>query len=365
MDSAKMERTNLDRIKHVVRADVQKMSAYPVADSKGLIKLDAMENPFAFPAHLHAGLMERLHQVGLNRYPRPDYTALKEKLRSTYTIPSDCGIILGNGSDELIDIITKACAADGAVILAPSPGFVMYSASAMQMRVQFVGVDLLPSLELDMPAMRAAIAKHKPAMIYLAYPNNPTGNCYTTEQIEEILHLAPGLVVIDEAYQPFAIDTWMNRLPEFPQAVVMRTVSKWGLAGIRLGYMAGHSDWINQFEKIRPPYNINVLTECAALYCLDHEAVFAKQAALLSVERDTLFEALEQLPSAKPFASRANFITTRFTDGPGQFNRLKNDGILVKDLSKMHPLLANCLRLTVGSPSECAAMLASLTNNPA
>lgn len=350
----------MDRIKQVVRSDVQNISAYPVSDSKGFIKLDAMENPFEFPPHLHAGLMQRLQQVALNRYPRPAYTELKDKLRATYAIPNDCGIILGNGSDELIDIITKACASDGAVILAPAPGFVMYQASAMQMRVQFVGVDLLPSLELDMPAMRAAIAKHKPAVIYLAYPNNPTGNCYSTAQIEEILHLAPGLVVIDEAYQPFAIDTWMSRLPEFPQAVVMRTVSKWGLAGIRLGYMAGHTDWINQFEKLRPPYNINVLTESAALYCLDHEAVFAQQAAVLRAERELLFVALKQLPSAQPFPSRANFITTRFADGPSQFSRLKADGILVKDLSKMHPLLANCLRLTVGSPSECAVMLASL-----
>ena len=355
-----MQPTAQQIVKQTVRSDVQNMAAYAVPDSKGFIKLDAMENPFGFPPHLHPGLMQHLQQVGLNRYPQPAYTQLKEKLRATYAIPSDCGIILGNGSDELIDIITKACAVDGAVILAPAPGFVMYSASAMQMRIQFIGVDLLPSLELDMPAMRVAIAEHKPALIYLAYPNNPTGNCYSTEQIEEILHLAPGLVVIDEAYQPFALDTWMSRLPEYPQAVVMRTVSKWGLAGIRLGYMAGHSDWINQFEKLRPPYNVNVLTECAALYCLDHEAVFAQQAAVLRSERELLFKALQQLPGVQPFSSKANFITTRFADGPSQFNQLKADGILVKDLSKMHPLLVNCLRLTVGSPPENAALMASL-----
>ena len=359
-----LQQTVQETIKRVVRGDVQNMSVYAVSDSKGYIKLDAMENPFGFPPHLHPGLMQHLQQIGLNRYPQPAYTQLKVKLRSTYAIPDDCGIILGNGSDELIDIITKACAADGAVILAPAPGFVMYGASAMQMRVQFVGVDLLPSLELDMPAMRTAIAKHQPALIYLAYPNNPTGNCYSTEQIEEILDIAPGLVVIDEAYQPFALDTWMSRLPEYPQAVVMRTVSKWGLAGIRLGYMAGHKDWINQFEKLRPPYNINVLTECAAVYCLDHEPVFAQQAAVLRSERELLFNALEQLPNAQPFRSKANFITARFADGTGQFNRLKADGILVKDLSKMHPLLANCLRLTVGSPSENVALLASLIGRP-
>ena len=351
----------IDRVKNVVRGDVLAMSAYAVASSKGLIKLDAMENPFAFPPQLRSGLTQRLAQIELNRYPVPSYSELKEKLSATYAIPKDCGIILGNGSDELIDIITKACAVEGAVILAPVPGFVMYRASAMQVRVEFVGVDLLPNLELDMPAMRAAIAKHQPAVIYLAYPNNPTGNCYTDAQIEEILRLAPGLVVIDEAYQPFAQDTWMNRIGEFPQAVVMRTVSKWGLAGIRLGYMAGHSDWINEFEKLRPPYNVNVLTEATAIYCLDHEAVFAQQAALLRNERDQLFVALTNIPTVHPFASRANFVLTRFDDGQAAYQHLLSDGIIVKNAAPMHPLLlANCLRLTVGSASENKAMLTSL-----
>ena len=348
-------------VSQVIRSDVQAMSAYAVHSSKGLIKLDAMENPFAFPAQLRDGLTQRLKQIELNRYPVPSYTELKQKLSTTYAIPKHCSIILGNGSDELIDIISKACAVEGAVILAPVPGFVMYRASAMQMRVQFVGVDLLPDLTLDMPAMRIAIAKHQPAVIYMAYPNNPTGNCYADAQIEEILRLAPGLVVIDEAYQPFAQTTWMDRIGEFPQAVVMRTVSKWGLAGIRLGYMAGHSDWINEFEKLRPPYNINVLTEAAAIYCLDHEAVFAQQAALLREQRDQLFTALAQLPNVHPFPSRANFVLTRFTDGNAAYQQLLSDGIIVKNAAPLHPnLLDNCLRLTVGSSAENAAMLASL-----
>jgi histidinol-phosphate aminotransferase len=348
-----------------IRSDVQASAAYPVPDARGLIKLDAMENPFGFPEHLRAQLTDTLNQVALNRYPRPAYEELKSKLRQTYGVAATSKIMVGNGSDELIDIITKAVAKEGACILAPEPGFVMYRGSAMQARVNYIAVPLNPNdFSLDMPAMRAAIAQHQPAIVYLAYPNNPTGNCFSDQDIQEILNIAPGLVVLDEAYQPFAIDTWMQRLEQYPNMIVMRTVSKWGLAGIRLGYMAGAANWMDQFEKLRPPYNVNVLTEAVALFCLSHESAFTEQTEVLRKEREMMFNALSAMAKSTTgmhaFASSANFVLTRFPDAAATFAKLKADRILVKNVSAMHPNLKNCLRLTVGAPNENQALLASL-----
>jgi histidinol-phosphate aminotransferase len=347
--------------KNFIRADIQASSAYPVPDSTGMLKLDAMENPFGFPSHLQGELAQRLSQVALNRYPDPRYSELRELLRQRYEICSNAPIMLGNGSDELIDLLAKAVAKEGASILAPEPGFVMYRASAMQARVQYIAVPLQAhDFSLDMPAMLSAIERHNPAVIYLAYPNNPTGNCYSVENIETILRVAPGLVVLDEAYQPFAADSWMPRLAEFTNMIVMRTVSKWGLAGIRLGYMAGASAWMEQLEKIRPPYNVNVLTQATAQFCLEHLEQFSEQTQVLRAERSRLLAGLKQLTCVHPFESSANFVLSRFADAAGVFNQLKADRILVKNVSAMHPNLQNCLRITVGLSEQNDQVLSSI-----
>jgi histidinol-phosphate aminotransferase len=337
------------------------MSAYPVPDARFLIKLDAMENPFGLPPALREPLNERLAKVGLNRYPVPSYRELKELLRRTYNIPKDCDIILGNGSDELIDLLAKAAPTHTGCVLAPAPGFVMYAASAIQARVRYVGVPLLADFGLDMPAMREAIEKYQPTVIYMAYPNNPTGNCFGVEQIQELIELAPGIVVIDEAYQPFAGDTWMQRFSQYEHVLVMRTVSKWGLAGIRLGYMAGRTKWINELEKLRPPYNINVLTEATALYCLENEPHFARQSEQILIERGVLMSALLAMPGVTPFPSKTNFVLARFADAAAVHKALLSHKILVKNVSAMHPLLSNCLRLTVGTPSENKMLIQALS----
>jgi histidinol-phosphate aminotransferase len=351
-------------ITKVLRPEVLASHAYPVSDARGFIKLDAMENPYELSDALRDQLAHRLRAVSLNRYPVSSYLGLKSALTQHYRVPAHCSVMVGNGSDELIDIIAKAVARPGAVILAPVPGFVMYELSARYAGAQFVGVPLNPDFSLSLPAMLAAIAEHQPAVIYLAYPNNPTGNCFSDADMREIIRVAPGLVVADEAYQPFAMDTWMTALidsPEqFPNLIVMRTVSKLGLAGVRLGYMAGPKDWIDQFEKIRPPYNVNVLTEAAVLFALEHVAELDAQAGLLREAREHFFAQLAALPGVTPFPSRANFILARFADSAAVNLAMKSAKILVKDVGGMHPLLKNCLRLTVGLPSENAAMLVVL-----
>jgi histidinol-phosphate aminotransferase len=363
-----------------IRQDVQSMHAYAVQDSKGFIKLDAMENPFALPDALQKALGERLGRVAINRYPGTRLDDLKAALREYARVPVNYGLMLGNGSDELISLLAMACAATPSVassplqakILAPLPGFVMYAMSAQLQGLQFVGVDLTADFELDAAAMLAAIEREKPAITYLAYPNNPTANLWDAEVIKQIIIACAaygGMVVMDEAYQPFSSKSWMDEIKAKPQAnanvLLMRTLSKFGLAGVRLGYMCGPQALISEIDKLRPPYNISALNAECALFAIENSEAFAAQADEIIAQRAVLLAALSRMPSLKAYHSDANMMTVRILgDGgaDGAFSHLKAHGILVKNISKMHPLLENCLRLTVGMPQENAKMLAALAS---
>lgn len=350
-------------IDNIIRPEIRALSAYPVPDASGFVKLDAMENPYVLPEELRARLGERLAQVAMNRYPVPSYTALKAKICAGLGVPPGYDVVLGNGSDELITIISVACAKPGAKVLAPVPGFVMYAMSAKFAGLEFVGVPLKADFSLDKPAMLAAIAEHKPAIVYLAYPNNPTGNLFDENDMVDIIRAVgdTGVVIADEAYQPFAQASFMSHLPEFANLVVMRTVSKLGLAGIRLGYMAASRALLDEFDKVRPPYNINVLTQAAAEFVLEHVDILDAQAAELRAERTRLAQALAALPGVEVFPSAANFLLIRMRgnniNSDTIFARLLERRILVKNVGKMHPLLENCLRVTVGTPQENALFL--------
>jgi len=275
-------------------------------------------------------------------------------------LPEGHALMLGNGSDELISLLSLACARPGATVLAPVPGFVMYEMSSKLQGLGFVGVPLRADFELDLPAMLAAMAQHQPAIVYIAYPNNPTANLFDEDAVEAIVEAAPGLVVIDEAYQPFASRSYIGRLARHPHVVLMRTLSKFGLAGVRLGYMLGRSELINEIDKARPPYNVSVLNAEAALFALEHADEFDRQAALLRQERARLTAALAAMPGFTPFPSEANMILVRVPDAPHLFAALKARGVLIKNVSAQHALLANCLRLTVGTPDENDLLIAAL-----
>ncbi|KQW89860.1 histidinol-phosphate aminotransferase [Massilia sp. Root418] len=348
-------------IRNTIRSDVLAVPGYHVADASGFIKLDAMENPYPLPDHLAAELGSRLAAVALNRYPVASYASVKERICKQLGVPAGYDVLLGNGSDELISILDMACARQDrrAVVLAPVPAFVMYARSAQFAGMDFVGVPLKDDLTLDLPAMLAAIAQHKPALVYLAYPNNPTGNLFDAEDIVAIIQALgdTGIAVVDEAYEPFAQQSFMGRLPEFDNLVVMRTVSKLGLAGIRLGYMSAAPKLLEQFDKVRPPYNVNVLTQVAAEFALDNLDVLNKQAALLREQRALMAEALAAVPGVQVFPSAANFILVRVPDADAANAYLLSRKVLVKNVGKMHSVLANCLRITVSTPEENAAFL--------
>jgi histidinol-phosphate aminotransferase len=349
----------------VIRQDVQSMHGYAIQPSTGMVKLDAMENPFRLPPALRQALGERLAEVAINRYPGPRIDELRAALAEHVGLPDGFSLMLGNGSDELISLLAMACDVPGASILAPLPGFVMYEMSARLQGLRFVGVPLRADFELDEAAMLAAMAEHQPAIVYIAYPNNPTANLFDDAIVEHIVEAAPGLVVIDEAYQPFASRSYIDRVTKHEHVLVMRTLSKFGLAGIRLGYMLGPKALIDQIDKVRPPYNVSVLNAEAALFALEHDDEFARQASILRSERSRLIAALSALPGVTPYPSEANMILTRVPDSAALFAAMKARKVLVKNVARMHPLLDNCLRLTVGSPEEndqmIDAMKASLT----
>jgi histidinol-phosphate aminotransferase len=319
------------------------------------------------PDDLRRELGRRLADVAMNRYPVPSYTALKAKICEKLGVPDGFDVMLGNGSDELISIVSIACAKPGAKVLAPVPCFVMYAMSAQFAGLEFIGVPLRPDFTLDKAAMLAAIAQHRPAVTYLAYPNNPTGNLFDADDVIEIMDAVgdTGIVIVDEAYQPFAQASFMPRLTEFDNLVVMRTVSKLGLAGIRLGYMSAGISLLVEFGKVRPPYNINVLTQAAAEFVLEHVEVLDAQAAALRDERSRLSAALTMLPGIEVFPSAANFLLIRVhgkdNNGNNVFNRLLEHKVLIKNAGKMHGLLDNCLRVTVGTPQENNVFLDALT----
>ncbi len=355
--------TLAERIARTIRQDVQSMHAYAIQPSAGLVKLDAMENPLRLPPELQHELGERLARVAINRYPTQCVADVVEALSRFVALPAGCKLMLGNGSDELISLLALACDVPGATILAPVPGFVMYEMSARLQGLNFVGVPLTADFELDAAAMLAAIERHRPAVTYLAYPNNPTANLWDDAVIERIVAAVGtqhGLVVFDEAYQPFASRTWMQRMAAHEHVLVMRTLSKFGLAGVRLGYLAGAAALVEQIDKVRPPYNISVLNAEATIFALDHADEYARQAALLRAERERLQRALRDLPGATPFPSEANMILVRVPDAARAFAGMKQRGVLVKNVSALHPLLANCLRLTVGTPDENTLMLDAL-----
>ncbi len=351
------------RIQHTIRQDVKSMHAYAVQDSRGLIKLDAMENPLRLPAELQRELGERLGRVAINRYPVQSTVDVVAALSKFVELPAGCKLILGNGSDELIDMLSVACDVPGATLLAPVPGFVMYQLSAQLRGLKFVGVPLTPAFELDEAAMLAAIESHRPALTYIAYPNNPTANLFDEAIIERIVAAVgrqQGLVVFDEAYQPFSSRTWLPRLGEHEHVLVMRTLSKFGLAGVRLGYLCAAAALIDEIDKVRPPYNISVLNAEATLFALEHADEYARQAALLRSERARVSAALAALVGVTVFPSEANMILVRVPDAKLCFEGMKSRGVLVKHIAGLHPLLAHCLRLTVGSPNENDAMIQAL-----
>ena len=351
-------------IESLVRSEVRAINAYHVPPSANMIKLDAMENPYGWPDDLRQAWLAKLAELNLNRYPDPSATELHQTLHRHLNLTSATGLLFGNGSDEIIQLLIMAVNKPDAKVMSIAPTFVMYDMIARFLGADYCSVPLDESFQLDVDSFIAAMIEQQPALVFIAYPNNPTGNALSRQDVIRIIEAAPGLVVVDEAYHAFAEDSFVQDTCAYPNVLVMRTFSKVGLAGLRLGYLVGPVAWIEQIDKLRLPYNINTMTQASALVALAHWPILAEQALQIRQDRAELAKQLAELPGVAVYPSVANFIVIRLDlAGPTAtdvFEGLKAAGILIKNLSGQGGVLANCLRITVGSISENNQLLKGL-----
>ncbi len=348
----------------LMRPEVLGQPAYAVADAVGLVKLDAMENPYPWPGALEAAWLECLRGIELNRYPDAAAQEVTAVLRAGHGIPESAGCLLGNGSDELIQILITAVQGSGRPVVAPIPTFVMYEVLARAGGVPFVGVPLDADFDLDMDAMLQALAEHRPALLFLAYPNNPTGRLYDPGRVRELIAANPGVTVIDEAYAPFSGHSFLDQIGEaIPGLMVMRTLSKLGLAGLRLGYLAAVPEWIEALNRLRLPYNVNSLTQRSVVFAFEHARELEAQAGRLREQRGELVEALVAKSGIRRvIPSDANFLLFQVGEGQGQsvFESLRSSGVLIKHSGASGGTLADHLRVTIGTPAENRTFLEAL-----
>ncbi len=345
---------------NLLRPEVLGLHAYHVPPASGMVKLDAMENPYLLPQALREEIAQVAAGAAINRYPDAAASQLKADIRKVTGLPAGMEVLLGNGSDEIIQLLALAVAKPGAVLLSVEPSFVMYRMIAAFVGMRYVGVPLAADFSLDLPAMLEAIRRERPALVFLAYPNNPTGNLFDAAAIRQVIQAAPGLVVVDEAYYAFARDSFIPHLAQYDNLLVMRTFSKLGMAGLRLGFLAGSVAWLEQLEKLRLPYNVGVLPQLVAAKLLQHHDVLLAQAESIKQERAELLRALAHIEGVHAYPSEANFILFRVAKATQLFEGLKRRGVLIKNLDGGHPALTDCLRVTVGTQQENERFMAAL-----
>ncbi len=347
----------------LLRREILDLHAYHVPDSAGYIKLDAMENPYSLSPALRGEIADAVASAAINRYPDPSAASLKEKIRDVLGLSDSMDVLLGNGSDELIQLLAMALNKPGTTMLGVEPSFVMYKMIATFTGMRYASVPLKEDFSLDLPATLAAIRREQPALVFLAYPNNPTGNLFPAQSVIQIIEASPGLVVVDEAYYAFASDSFIPHLASYPNLLVMRTFSKLGMAGLRLGFLAGSTAWLGQLEKLRLPYNVGVLPQLVAGKLLEHHDVLLQQAEQIKRDRAVLYRQLGEIATVRVYPSEANFLLFRVAKATEVFDGLKRRGVLIKNLNGGHPMLSGCLRVTVGTPEENERFMVALQEN--
>lgn len=347
-------------MRRFLREDLAPLQPYRVEAFPHTIRLDANENPFDLPKEVRDAVQKRLEAVPTNRYPDSGATPLRQALAERFGHDPE-GIVIGNGSDELVALLIQALGRPEACVLSPEPSFSMYRILAAAAGVNYQGIPLDATFELDPDAIRHALRPDGTHLLFLSYPNNPTGNCWNVEAILSLLEEPNLLVVVDEAYAEFSGKSFVSRLEKHPNLIVLRTFSKaFGLAGLRVGYLLADPAWARCLHKVRLPYNVNRWSQEVAWTALEYAPLFEERIALLRRERDRLYAALREDKRFEPFPSEANFVLFRVPGGADAcFQRLLSRGILVRNLNRPGPL-ANCLRVTAGTPEENEAFLNAL-----
>lgn len=346
-------------IRDLVAKDIFGQKGYSAPELLDVIKMDANENPFTIQEPLRRKLREALSRVDLNRYPAAGAPELRGRFAEYYGVKRDM-IMPGNGSDELIQILCMTLKGRINGILIPVPTFAMYKIIGINTGNNVIEVPLDNKFDLDVNAMCARIKRNFPALIFLSSPNSPTGNLFSRKRIEAVIRETPGFVVIDEAYAPFSGQSLMSLLKKYDNVIVLKTLSKLGMASIRLGFLIANPDIITQIDKVRLPYNINSLSQVAAGVFLEYSDEFHKQIKEIVQRREELYRELKRIKWIKPYPSRANFIFFSCAfDSNRIYKQLVSKGIAVKNLN-MPPRIPHCIRVTVGSKKENEAFVRAL-----
>ena len=338
-----------------LREDIKDIKAYYVPSSKNMLKMDAMESPFGVPEDLKQELLACIAQAQLNRYPDAIAEETQNTLRSLMEISNDFGVLLGNGSDELIQLLAMACNS-GDTVMSFEPSFVMYEMVAKFTHLNYQGVRLDDRFDIDLDRTLDVIRSKKPKLIFIAYPNNPTGNSFDQESIKEIIKSTDALVVLDEAYYAYSEESFLSQITNFPNLVVLRTISKIGFAGLRLGLLVGSHTTIEQLNKLRLPYNINILTQVSANFLLKEKDRIANNVKIIINERQRIFDELSLIPNLIVYPSQTNFLLIKINDALSLFESLKANGILVKGFTKGSQL-EDCIRLSISEAKENNTLL--------
>ncbi len=345
-------KTNFDLI---LQKNIKKLKPYSVNKADYRIKLDANENPFDFPMELKEIILKDLFKHPFNRYPDPDASLLKELLAGEIKVDED-KITLGNGSDELIQSLTLAFSSKASLVFYPS--FSMYGIISTACNIKTGYISLDKKFDIDMDATLRYVKKNQPSLIFIGYPNNPTGNSFSKDKIISIIKSSSGLVVMDEAYSEFSRKTFLPLINEYDNLVVLRTFSKaYGLAGCRIGYMIGSEKVVEQINKVKLPFNLNSISQHIGIIALKHKKKCNRVIKIIISERTRLLKEMKKISAIYTFPTEANFILFRpKISSETVFSQLLKNGILIRNVAD-NRLLKNCLRVTVGKPSENDAFL--------
>jgi histidinol-phosphate aminotransferase len=335
----------------LVRGTIKDLKAYHVENLSQGTKLHANENPYPPSPELLEKILRQLGTLELNRYPDPDCKDLKNSISNKTSVSTE-QIIIGNGSDELIQYLMQVVCDEGDTIAFPDPTFAMYGITAKCLGLNPVSFPLNDNWDFDANTALEVLATKKARIVFISYPNNPTGNCFNEQEIQRVIEQFKGIVVLDEAYQDFSGRSFLKQMEKHNNLVLLRSLSKIGLAGLRVGYGIFPIELAEQVNKVRLPYNSNSVSQWVATALLNDFALVQNQIDSIVDERDRLMEELSKLSSITVYSSNSNFILFQDSkDGDHLFDELKKNGILLRNLGS-HPRLKNCLRVTIGTKNE-------------
>ncbi len=335
----------------IVRKEILSLKPYKAQERDFPVVLDANESPFTLPDGIKKEIVENIDSIAFNRYPDPEGKLLKTSLAAFHGVKPE-NIVLGNGSDELILYLISAFSKRGFSTLYPVPTFSMYGIISQCLGQNKKEVPLDSNFDIDIDTFLEAVEKMKISLIFLSYPNNPTGNCFSKNKIVKILKSFEGIAVVDEAYGDFSGKTFLPLLKKYKNLIITRTFSKIGLSSLRLGYLIANPEVCEIVEKVRLPFNVNSFSQgCGEIFLKQRKSI-DKLINKIVEGREYLYSELKKIKEITPFASEANFILFRVPKKCGFVHEeLKKKGILIRNLNTPG-LLRDCLRVTVGTSSE-------------